>query len=34
MKKKYETPSVIETIKEEQLVEKAAITTAPAPSPF
>jgi len=30
MKKKYETPSIIETIKEEQLVERAAITAAVA----
>jgi len=33
MKKKYETPRVVETIREEQLVEKAAITAALVPTP-
>jgi len=34
MKKKYETPRAIETIMEEQLVEKAAVTAAQVATPF
>jgi hypothetical protein len=30
MKKKYETPSIVETISEGQLVEKASVTVAQA----
>jgi hypothetical protein len=32
MKKKYETPSIVETISEEHLVEKASVTVAQIPT--